>query len=126
MLPLVEATMQDPMSFGLNLTAVGLAIVFAVLTLIALIVVVVGKLDARWRAQEEKKKAEALDREPTIDNTTAVLIAAAVATYVGGRYRVRSVRRLISSDPTSSTWSAQGRAVLQGSHVITRKRGEGA
>jgi Na+-transporting methylmalonyl-CoA/oxaloacetate decarboxylase gamma subunit len=112
---------SDILSDGLALTAVGLAIVFSVLGLIALFVTGLGRLDAGWRARERRAAAAAVHRTPTIDTTTAVLIAAAAATIVQGRHRIRSIRRLPPPE-LSSPWSAQGRAVLQGSHVIQRRR----
>ena len=115
--------MLENLEFGLLLTFVGLVIVFAVLALIAGIVTLIGKLDKRWQEDERRWHEEAVDRTPTIDATTAVLIAAAVATYLGGRARIRTVRRLLPADMPSSPWSAQGRATLQGSHVISREGG---
>jgi Na+-transporting methylmalonyl-CoA/oxaloacetate decarboxylase gamma subunit len=111
--------MSETLTYALNLTGVGLAIVFLVLTVIVIAVAIMRKLDDRWQAHEKAKDAASFDRTPTIDATTAVIIAAAVATYVGGRTRVRSVRRLMRADAPTSAWSGQGRAVLQGSHVIT-------
>lgn len=108
---------------GLTLTIVGLAIVFGVLGLTATVVRVLGSLDRRWQEAERKREVEALERTPSIDNTTAVLISAAVATYLGGRFRIRSVRRLMRTDLPESPWSAQGRATLRGSHVISRRKG---
>lgn len=113
--------MTDTLAYGLNLTLVGLAIVFAVLSAIAGVVSLIGRLDDRWQARERQVEESRLDRPPTIDATTAVIIAAAVATYLTGRHRIRSVRRLLPATATTSPWSASGRAVLQGSHVITRR-----
>jgi Na+-transporting methylmalonyl-CoA/oxaloacetate decarboxylase gamma subunit len=115
--------MTEPLRLGLGIGAVGILIVFAVLTLIALLVVLIGKLDARWQDEERRREEASLERTPTIDTTTAVVIAAAAATYVGGRVRVRAVRRLLSPDLEKSPWSVQGRATLQGSHVVSRREG---
>ncbi len=113
--------MPDLLSRALTLTVVGMGIVFAVLAVIVAVISAIRRLDERWQEREEASDRAALERTPTIDATTAVLIAAAAATYVGGRFRVRSVRRLMRSDALTSPWSAQGRTVLQGSHVISRK-----
>ena len=113
--------MSENMTYGVNLTLVGLIIVFAVLATIAGLVVLLGRLDDRWQAQEREVEQARLSRDPTIDATTAVIIAAAVATYLGGRFRIRSVRRLLPADAPTSGWSSTGRAVLQGSHVIGRR-----
>jgi sodium pump decarboxylase gamma subunit len=113
--------MNDTMTYGANLTLVGLAIVFVVLAFIAGVVSLIGRLDDRWQAREREIDNARLHREPMIDATTAVVIAAAVATYLGGRHRIRSVRRLLPATTSTSAWSASGRAVLQGSHVIIRR-----
>ena len=99
--------MSENMTYGINLTLVGLIIVFAVLATIAGLVVLLGRLDDRWQAQEREVEQARLSRTPTIDATTAVIIAAAVATYLGGRFRIRSVRRLLPADAPTSGWTLQ-------------------
>lgn len=108
---------------AITLAAVGFGIVFGVLALTATLVWIVGRFDARWQRREQVAEQQRVDREPTIDATTAVLIAAAVSTYLGGRARVRSVRRLIPTEGGTSAWSAQGRSTLLGSHAITGRSG---
>lgn len=105
-----------------SLAIVGILIVFGVLALIATVVAILKRLDDRWQDHEARQLAAATGREPTIDNTTLVLISAAAATAVGGRFRVRRIRRLLSPRQKRTPWSAQGRAVLQGSHVVRRSR----
>lgn len=105
-----------------SLTIVGILIVFGVLALIASVVAILKRLDERWQAHEARALESAGDKEPTIDNTTLVLISAAAATAVGGRFRVRRIRRLLSPQQKRTPWSAQGRLVLQGSHSVQRKR----
>ena len=53
----------------------------------------------------------ATSKEPTIDATTLVLISAAAAVAVGGRFRVRRIRRLLSPRQKRTPWSAQGRLI---------------
>jgi len=113
--------MNDDVTFGLLLSLVGISIVFVVLAAIAVVVFLIRRLDEGWQAREQAEEIRRLERPPTIDATTAVVITAAVATYVAGRYRIRSVRRLLAADAPSSPWSHQGRAVVQGSHVIQRR-----
>ncbi len=103
------------------LTLVGVGIVFSVLALIATVVALFKRLDDHWQAQEEAAAEKALVKEPTIDDTTLVLISAAVATVVGGRFRVQKIRRLLSPRTKRTPWSASGRLRLQGSHTINRK-----
>jgi Na+-transporting methylmalonyl-CoA/oxaloacetate decarboxylase gamma subunit len=100
----------------------GIFIVFLVLTLIAVVVALFRRLDDRWQAAEERAQQAAVEKEPTIDETTLVLIAAACATVAGGRFRVRRIRRLLSPRQRRTPWSAQGRLTLQGSHVVERKK----
>jgi Na+-transporting methylmalonyl-CoA/oxaloacetate decarboxylase gamma subunit len=113
--------MPDPISFGINLTLVGLFIVFAALTAIAIVVGLMRWLDSKGLEREAAEKQAALEKEPTIDNLTLVLISAAVATVLQGRYYIRSVRRIPIVAEKASPWSTQGRAVLLGSHVIPKK-----
>lgn len=114
--------MRDALTHGLTLTLIGMGVVFAVLALIAAIVALLRRVDGRWRRAEEGRRDAALGAPPRIDALTAVIIAAAVATYVAGRFRIRAVRRLNVNGPgQGSTWSAHGRAVLLGSHVIVRR-----
>ncbi len=106
---------------ALNLSLVGAIVVFVVLALIAAVVGSVRRLDDRWQQQELAHAAAAVHREPTIDQTTVVLIAAACATLITGRHRVRRIRRLLSPATKRTPWSAQGRLILQGSHTVGRK-----
>ena len=108
---------------AITLSVVGFLIVFAVLALTATLVWLVGRFDTGWQRREQVEEQTRVDRDPTIDATTAVLIAAAVTTYLGGRARIRSVRRLIPAGGQPSAWSAQGRATLLGSHAIAGRHG---
>ena len=105
-----------------KLALVGILIVFGVLSLIALVVALLKKLDERWQDLEERQKEAAVDKDPTIDHTTLVLISAAAAVAVGGRFRVRRIHRLLSPRQKRTPWSAQGRLILQGSHGVRTKR----
>ncbi|MBD3221436.1 hypothetical protein GF314_09350 [bacterium] len=106
---------------SLSLSVVGILVVFVVLTLTSLVVGGIRKLDDDWKLQEEAKAAAALEKEPSIDTTTLLLISAACATVITGRFRVRRVRRLLSPRQKRTPWSAQGRLILQGSHTVGRK-----
>jgi Na+-transporting methylmalonyl-CoA/oxaloacetate decarboxylase gamma subunit len=112
--------MPEHMQEHLPLALVGLLIVFTVQVIIALAITGIRSVDERWRHEEKKENAAALDREPTVDATTLILVGAAAATVLRGRYRIRSIRRLMPSDAKRSPWSAQGRSMLQGSHSIDR------
>lgn len=109
------------MDQALELTVVGLAIVFVALTTICLVVVVMRRLDGGWKRREEVVAEKAIERAPTIDDTTLVILSAAVATVIEGRFRIRRVRRILPFSRQGSAWSQQGRAVLQGSHAVRRR-----
>lgn len=113
--------MSEIISFGVNLTIVGLLIVFAALVAISLGVALMRWLDEKGHLREEREKQLALEKEQTIDNLTLVLITVAVATVLQGRFYIRSVRRIPLIGERASPWSLQGRAVLLGSHVVTKK-----
>ena len=113
--------MSESLRFALNLTGVGLVIVFAVLALIALIVGLLKRWDERWQDHERRVEATAVSREQTIDATTLVLITAAAATVVQGRFRVHRIHRLLSPRRRRTPWSAHGRLTLQGSHAVRRR-----
>ncbi len=114
--------MADMLRFAAQFGIISILIVFLVLAFIAAIVSLFRRLDNHWQAREKAQEAAAEKAEPTIDNTTLVLIVAAVATMFQGRYYIRRVRRLLPSDAVSGTWSMQGRATLHGSHVVSKKR----
>ncbi len=105
-----------------SLAIAGILIVFGVLATISAVVALLKKLDGRWQDHERRVDEAAVSKEPTIDNTTLVLISAAVATVVQGRFRVRRIHRLLSPKRKRTPWSAQGRLILQGSHTVRRKR----
>jgi Na+-transporting methylmalonyl-CoA/oxaloacetate decarboxylase gamma subunit len=107
---------------SISLAIIGLLIVFVVLAFLATIIALVSKADERWQRMEKAAAQAALAESPTIDNLTMVLIAAAAATYLTGRHRIRRVRRLLPRDAPSSPWSHQGRLVLMGSHSVRRGR----
>ena len=114
--------MSEIMSFSARFSIIGILIVFGSLALIAFSVSVIRRADDNWQKREENKKQAASEKEPTIDNTTLVLISAAVATMFQGRAYIRKVRRLLPRDAASSPWSSQGRSVLHGSHISRRGR----
>lgn len=105
------------MSQGIILSIIGLGAVFAVLVIIAVVVALLGRADRRWQEAEARPPANTPRDDAKIDDLTLVLISAAVATTVVGRYRIRSVRRLPRALGTGQ-WTAVSRASLHGSHAI--------
>ena len=114
--------MTDIFGFGIRFSVIGILIVFMVLAVIAMAVAFMKRLDLGWQDKEQKREAAAVHKDPTIDTTTLVLITAAVATMLKGRYHIRSIRRLLPKNAPRSSWSMQGRAILHGSHVVPKKR----
>ena len=106
----------------LRFAVIGIAIVFSALTIVSVAVALVRLADRRWEEREKRHAEEAVAKAPTIDTTTLILITAAVATMVTGRFHIRRVRRLLPDDAPRSAWSQQGRSVLHGSHTVSRKR----
>jgi len=109
-------------AFSFKFAAVGICIVFAALASIVVAVSLIRLVNQRWQDHEERQKEKATEKEPSIDSLTLVLISAAVSTMLQGRFHIRSVRRLLPKNASRSPWSAQGRAILHGSHVVPKKR----
>lgn len=114
--------MSESVRFSLEFAAIGITIVFGSLALIAAAVWLVRRADDGWQTHEKHAEDAALTKDQNIDTTTLVLIAAAAATMVQGRFHIRKVRRLMRDETHRSTWSVQGRAVLHGSHVLAKGR----
>ncbi len=114
----------DILRLGLEISLIGMGVVYLGLLLVTGAITLMRRLDERWRAAEKQGEVEALLAAPTIDSTTLVLLAAAAATLVDGRHRIRGVRRMLPGEGAASAWAVTGRAVLQGSHVMSsRPRG---
>lgn len=115
--------MSEIQWLSLKLTVAGMGIVFIALAVIAMVVWLMRKIDSHWEDRESRQDLEAFDKPQTIDETTLILISAAVATFLTGRHRIKGIR-MIQSDSKTSPWSMQGRLVLSGSHVIQTKPGD--
>ena len=114
--------MPEWFEYALNFTVVGLLIVFGALIIVALLVAFISKVDDRWRERESAEKQSALAADQNIDTTTLILISAAAATLLQGKFHIRRVRRLLRAGGQRSPWSTQGRAILMGSHVVSKRR----
>lgn len=108
-------------SFGLEITLIGMGVVYVGLLMVTAAITLMRRLDERWQAAERQGEADALLAAPTVDSTTLVLLAAAAATMIAGRHRIRGVRRMLPGEGAASAWSVTGRAVLQGSHVMSQR-----
>jgi Na+-transporting methylmalonyl-CoA/oxaloacetate decarboxylase gamma subunit len=113
--------MPEWLSFGLNLTIIGTVVVFVVLSIIAGVIALVRRLDDRWEEREKAGEAAAMAKDQNIDSTTLIILAAAAATMIQGRFYIRTVRRLLPRTAIKGPWSVQGRAVLLGSHAVPKK-----
>jgi Na+-transporting methylmalonyl-CoA/oxaloacetate decarboxylase gamma subunit len=111
--------MNSSIAQGLNVSFIGIVIVFGILGFISAMVALIGILDRNWTRREQKQTGESLIKPQNIDDISLVLIAAAVATVIKGRHRIRRVTRVRPASG-SSVWSIQGRSVLLGSHTITK------
>lgn len=116
--------MTEELAFSLRFAAISIAIVFSALSIIAVTIFYASKLEKYFA--EKAKRAEAVGeakvkQESNIDNTTLVLISAAVATMIQGRFHIKRVRRLMPGNHINSPWAVQGLAILHGSHVIRKK-----
>ena len=76
------------------LALIGLIIVFAVLSVLAVVVALVRRLDDRWQDGERAAEAARWRSRRAWTTITLVLITAAVRTYLQGRFRIRRVKRL--------------------------------
>ena len=114
--------MSESLRFSLEFSVIGLAIVFASLTIISFAISLIRRADGGWKKQEKAASDAAVSKQQNIDTTTLILISAAAATMVTGRFHIRKVRRLMRDDSHRSPWSLQGRAVLHGSHVLPKGR----
>jgi len=114
--------MPEWLSYGLGFAAIGILIVFIALIIVSISVAVIKRVDDNWQHREKKQKETAMTKEPSIDSTTLVLLSAAAATMISGRFHIRKIRRLLPRDARSGPWSLEGRVILHGSHVVSKKR----
>ena len=114
--------MPEWLSFGLQFAVIWIAIVFGALATISIAVSLIRRGNDVWQKREAVQKETATEKEQNIDTTTVVLISAAVATMLQGRFHIKSIRRILPANAQRGPWSVQGRAVLLGSHVVPKKR----
>lgn len=110
---------------GVMVTLVGMGVVFAVLIIMILFINLFKKVEPlldRAGAFFSKNKGEAAaaaqnsQEAQNIDNTTLVLISAAVAAYTHNKARVRRIRVLPAKAKQGGNWAMQVRSALQSSH----------
>lgn len=76
------------------------------------------KLDERMARLELEVKAAVPPPSDEVSEELALVIAAAVAAYLGQRPRIRQIRLL-----GSAAWAQQGRVSIQASHGIVLQHG---
>ncbi len=115
---------EDPMAFGLQLTVLGLVVVFFALTLITLVVANLWRVD-HWLASRAAKREAAMAEvvpEPTSSDELSpellAVISAAVSVALDQRVRVKTVRyRRVTR---GAGWSVQGRSSVMGATSLRR------
>lgn len=116
---------HDTIGEGLLVTATGIGVVFAVLVIMIVFInlfkalePVLDKLGAAFAKKDSKGEAAVPNsqEEQNIDNTTLVLISAAVAAYTHNKAKVRRVRVLPTKAKQGGNWAMQARSALQSSH----------
>ncbi len=113
--------MSADLIFSLRFTFIGILIVFSALTLIAASIHYISRLEKYTAGRSKTSTDQPPAQKSTIDNITLVLISAAVATMILGRFHIRRIRRLLPGSKVRSPWSAQGLAILHGSHVLRKQ-----
>lgn len=116
---------HDNIGEGLMVTATGVGVVFAVLVIMIVFInlfkalePVLDKAGAVFAKKDSKGEAAVSNsqEEQNIDNTTLVLISAAVAAYTHNKAKVRRVRVLPTKAKQGGNWAMQARSALQSSH----------
>lgn len=113
--------MSDALSTGLQMTAVGVTIVFASLMLVSLTLTAMNRgfaaLERRAERAAEAEQAAAPPTDGLTPQTLAVIVAAATLA-IGRPIRVERVR--YREGAPALQWSRQGRATILGSHRVRR------
>ena len=117
---------HDNIREGLLVTAIGVGVVFAVLAIMIIFInlfkalePMLDKISLIFAKKDSKGEVVQLNsqEEQNIDNTTLVLISAAVAAYTHNKARVRRVRVLPARAKQGGNWAMQARSALQSSHI---------
>lgn len=115
------------MSAGLILMAVGMAVVFAALSLLLAVIVLLRRIFAATSSsieEEESRKKAAQEsiqpQERCIDSQLIAILTAAATAALGARIRVSRVRFVGDESSGDHAWVQQARSELHMSH--RRKR----
>ncbi len=111
---------------GLMVTATGIGVVFAVLVIMIIFINIFKKVEhsldkasalfTKKANSEDNSTEQDKTKEQNIDNTTLILISAAVAAYTHNKASIRRIRVLPTKAKQGGNWAMQARSALQSSH----------
>jgi Na+-transporting methylmalonyl-CoA/oxaloacetate decarboxylase gamma subunit len=115
--------MLAPVTDTLLVVLVGMASVFASLSLLALLIWAVRSADEALNARRIRSYAATVSELPEeeINDELVAVVAAAAMAAIKQPLEVRRMRFL--GPETGRTWAATGRLTIMGSHAVQRKRG---
>ena len=114
--------MLAPVTDTLLVVLVGMASVFASLSLLALLIWAVRSADEALNARRIRSYAATVSELPEEEiNDELVAVVAAAMAAIKQPLEVRRMRFL--GPETGRTWAATGRLTIMGSHAVQRKRG---
>lgn len=117
---------QNLLIFGLQLTILGMGVVFAALTLIIYVLKLTERLTP-WLEKfggsehghgHQEEVAASTETPGALAPEVLAAISAAVVVAVGKRARITRIR--YRSAQPGTAWSVQGRASIMGSHSVKR------
>jgi sodium pump decarboxylase gamma subunit len=111
--------------FGLQLTVIGMGVVFTALTLIFFVLKLFDRLNP-WLARFGEAEEHGHEETPVAPAETPgelspeiiTVISAAVVTAIGKKVRIKRIRYRTTSPGVA--WSVQGRVSIMASHIVKR------
>lgn len=117
--------MGEALGIALQLTIVGMSVVFLALTLLVLLLTLFKRLDAQLSRPKEVIDQIDVAKTPSIPVSTEELapellaaISAAVAVATTKKIRITRIR--YRGERPEPAWSRQGRTAIMGSHQVRR------
>ncbi len=111
---------------GLMVKATGIGVVFALLEIMIIFINIFKKVEhsldkasalfTKKANSEDNSTEQDKTKEQNIDNTTLILISAAVAAYTHNKASIRRIRVLPTKAKQGGNWAMQARSALQSSH----------
>lgn len=99
---------MDPMNTAIQVSLVGLLVVFSALVLIGLLISLLGRLD-------KPTPPKAAETDTPVPDEIIAVISAAVTASLGRGARIHRVR--YERPRPDHSWSEQGRIIITASHV---------